>query len=300
MSFEVDYDPTQSRGFKLLQEQANDLRALAANPRRRVPTGFPSIDMICGGPTAGEVATFCGRSYVGKSLIATNIMANNPDRRIIFFSLEMPEAQVLQRLYAHLSGIDSWQVDQMMRRNELPDSINYVFNDYERHVVVDSASLTLSDMAAYIDMYEAWFGDRPEAVIIDYLEEVGGGKASAEGWQRTEATASALKAWAKQQRLAVFVLHQANQKTEPWEPITASSGKGGGMTEADLFIGIWRPGLDPDWDDAAKEMAKNDLHMNMLKNRINGREVPFDLKFPIDHDLRLIDRSEARVREAMR
>src|SRR5690606_23877795 len=145
----------------------------------------------------GEVYTIVARSYVGKSLIATNVMANNPYADIVFFSLEMPAHQVLQRLYAHISERSGRDITNMVLTNSLPQDLDTVARQLERQIVVDADGHTLADMSVYLDSYTGWYGKRPDAVIIDYLEGIGGAKASGEVWIRTEATASALKQWAR-------------------------------------------------------------------------------------------------------
>lgn len=260
----------QPRGFRNLTEQLFDLKEFAANPKQRVPTGIPKLDSIIWGPAAGEVVTFIARSGIGKSLLATNIMVNNPDSRLLFFSLEMPAHMCVMRMWAHQADRSHDEVFDLVYANKIPDEAFDLPNALPYHVVVDEPGLTLDDMTVYVEQYADYYGHRPDCVIIDYLEEVGGAKASGEGWTRTEATASALKVWSRKQKLAVYSLHQANMKTEPWEPVLQSSAKGGGFTESDVVVGLWKPGKDPDIGQAARDARKNDLYMNVLKNRITG------------------------------
>lgn len=275
------------RGFHLLHEQVDQLKDFAANPRKRTPTGVPLLDEVIWGPAEGEVATFVARSGVGKSLIATNIMVNNPSSRIIFFSLEMPIHQVLMRMWAHLIDRPHSEIFELVNDNNVPDEAYRVGDELPFHVVVDEPGLTLDDMSVYLMDYEAWFGHRPECVIIDYLEEVAGAKASGEGWTRTEATASALKVWARRERVAVYSLHQANMKTEPWEPPLQSSAKGGGFTESDIVVGLWKPGKDPELGEVARAARRNDFYMNVLKNRVTG-DLADELKFQISPSMRIV------------
>jgi len=173
--------------------------------------------------------------------MATNMMANNPDDRIIFFSLEMPSRQVIQRLYSHVFDVSSQDVQSSITHNALPAQLGELAQRLPQQVVVDRPNLGLSDMSAYLERYDLFFGHRPDLVIMDYLEEIGGAKAGAEGWIRTEATASAVKTWAKDEMVGVFLLHQASQKTEPWEPVGSSSAKGGGFAQP-----VSEPVLTPD------------------------------------------------------
>lgn len=261
------------RGFKTLTEQLFDLKDLAANPRQRTPTGIQALDDVIWGPAQGEVCTFIARSGIGKSLVATNILVNNPDARIIFFSLEMPAHMCIMRMWAHQSDRSHNEIFELVYSNKIPDEVFDLNAALPWAVVVDEPGLTLDDMSVYLDRYADHFGERPDIAIIDYLEEVGGAKASGEGWTRTEATASALKVWSRREKIGVYSLHQANMKTEPWEPPIQSSAKGGGFTESDIVIGLWKPGKDPELGHTSREALKNDLHMNVLKNRITGKLV---------------------------
>ena len=275
------------RGFKTIDEQVGDLRDLAANPKQRIPTGLGKLDELILGPAQGEVFTVVARSGVGKSLVATNIMVNNTDADIIFFSLEMPAHQCIQRIYSHLSDISGREIADLMFKNRLPGDIEHKVERLKRQVVVDADGLTLGDMAVYMDNYQGWFGKRPDLIIVDYLEEVGGAKQSGEGWTRTEATASAMKSFSKREKVGIISLHQANQKTEEWEPPLPSSAKGGGYTESDVVLGLWRPGRDPELGDVESRQREPDLHINVLKNRVTGRTLK-EMRFVISPSMRII------------
>lgn len=279
--------PQQKRGFPLLGEQVEDLYEFAANPKQRVGFGLKELDNLVLGPAPGEVFTFVARSFVGKSLVATNVMANNPDEPILFFSLEMVAHQVLPRLYSHVFNTPSHDVGLSIRHNDLPSQFGELSVRLPKQVVVDKSNLTLESMTVYTDKFTTYYGEKPRLVIIDYLEEVGGAKSSGEGWTRTEATASAVKAWARDHGVGVLLLHQASQKTEPWEPVSSSSAKGGGYTEADVVIGGWRPGRNPDLNDTAAWQMRNHFYMNVLKNRVTG-DLKGELRYTIDPAMKLV------------
>lgn len=279
--------PAQKRGFPLLGEQVTDLYEFAANPKQRVPFGLKELDDIVLGPAAGEVFTLVARSFVGKSLMATNMMANNPDVPILFFSLEMVSHQVLPRLYSHVFNAPSHDVGLSIRRNNLPSQFGELSVRLPKQVVVDKSNLSLDSMTSYLERFTAYYEEKPRLVIIDYLEEVGGAKGSGEGWTRTEATASAVKAWTRDHGVGVLMLHQASQKTEPWEPVSSSSAKGGGYTEADVVLGAWRPGRNPDLSDGPAWQMRNHFYMNVLKNRVTG-DLKGELRFTIDPAMRLV------------
>jgi replicative DNA helicase len=275
------------KGIRSLTTQVKDWRKEVGNPKRRVPLGWPALDDLVRGPAGGEVFTLIARSHVGKSLFATNVMANNSKAPIIFFSLEMPEAQVLQRIAAHLFNVPAKEIEEHEYRRELPDFVDELPNRIPKQVIVDQSSLSLNDMSVYVDDYNTWFGERPSMVIIDYLEEIGGGQASGEGWVRAEATASAVKAWAKDEKLGVVLLHQTNRITKNFEAPNEDSAKGSGYTQADVVLGMWRPGWDPDLDIGTRKERENYIGINVIKNRVRGIKHE-GLGFRLDPALRIV------------
>lgn len=276
------------RGFYTIGEQVDGLKRYSANPQQRVRTGLcTEIDMLCEGPAPGEVFTFLGRSYSGKSIVAQNVMANNVDKGIIFFSLEMFYLIAVERLFSIWSGFDNNEVSRRTRDGDLPELLDTMPEEFERHVIMDRAAMTPGDMAAIIDKYEDHFEVRPDAIIVDYLELVSGAKTSGEGWLATEGSAQSMKDFAKQQAMPVFLIHQTNQQGNPWEPPTMTSARGGGFTEADFVIGMWRPHLDPELGGLERDAIRDQVHMTILKNRPFGRHNEYPIKLRLRGDLRL-------------
>lgn len=282
--------------FPLMSDLIGDLRNFSANPQQRYPWGIPSLDVITEGPAPGEVFTIMGRSFSGKSIVATNIMANNQDKGSMFFSLEMPARQAVQRLYATWSGVDHQVVQSQVRANSLPHVLDTMGEDMVKHVIIDRPALTLGDMSVFCQRYEDMFGERPPVVIIDYLELIAGGKASGDGWQKTEAIAGALKDWAKEEEMPVFVLHQTNRNEKEWDPPTADSARGAGFTESDVMVGMWNPWRDPNLGQAERASIQGQVWMNVLKNRVTGRTTANPIRLNLREDLKLVDLSALDAR----
>lgn len=276
--------------FKTIDEQVEDLRSFSANPRQRIRTGLESIDVVCEGPAAGEVFMILGRSFSGKSLAGLNVLANNPSVPMLFFSLEMPARQCIQRLFSMWSRTEHQDVVRMTNEGSLPKILDELGEAYPSHIIVDKSGLTYGDMSIYLEQFDEYIGERPAAVVIDYLELVGGGINASEGYTRTESLAKALKDWAKDEEVAVFILHQTNRSEPEWEPPHADSARGAGYTESDAVIGLWRPWLNPKLGDHEREMMRDEVWFNVIKNRITGRVTGAKgLKFSLRGDLKLRD-----------
>lgn len=283
----------QTIDWKTMKDAVGDLRAFSANPQQRVRTGFDSIDYYIEGPAAGEVCTFIGRSYTGKSLVATQIMANHAGSGSIFFSLEMPRRQALARLFSQWADIPAERVRNMIAVNELDPRIDDMAKEMEKHVIIDQSGMKVADMIVAVEQYQEYFGEKPLFLQIDYLERIGGIKSEAGGWAATEAAADQVKDLAKACDLPVFLYHQTNRSEPEHEPPTEKSARGGGYTEADFVIGMWAPGRDPKMQPWKREELQNIIRMNVLKNRHSGQQnQPWKpLEFERLKSLRLVDRT---------
>ena len=270
-----------------LEEQIGNLREFSQNPQQRIRTGLHDIDNLCGGPAPGEVFMVVGRSFTGKSLVGQNIIWNNRQLPSIFFSLEMPYIQAVQRLYAMWADVSHRDVQDMTEKGSLPHHVDLMVDDFPMHRIVDSGGLNLDMMADYNTMFEEYYGQRPAFVVIDYLELIGGAKKSGEGWKATEVQATGLKDWAKDQNLPVFVLHQTNKEERPWRPPTENSPRGAGYTEADFVVGMWQPWRDPDLNAVQGMVLRNQVWFNVLKNRAYGEMSHHPLRFLVKSSLRL-------------
>ena len=277
------------REFKVLSEQVEELREYSRNPKQRVRTGIPTLDTLTRGPAPGEVYTILGRSYSGKSLVAQNIMAANADKGSVFFSLEMYHLQAVQRLFSIWSGFESSEVARYTERGELPPLLDVMADELGEQIIVDKPALSTWDMGRVLGQYEAEFGQRPDFVLIDYLELVAGAKNTGEGWLQTESQAQQIKDFAKAESVPVFLIHQTNKSEPEWEPPTMGSARGGGYTESDFVVGLWRPYLDPKLSYLEAESIRGEIDFTVLKNRPFGAHNSRPIRCQIDASLRITE-----------
>lgn len=233
----------------------------------RVPTGFPTIDRLVKGPAPGELFTIVGRSFTGKSIVGTNIIYRNPLVPSILFSLEMDIVQSLIRLYAMWSGMNQEILQDMVDAGGLPDELYGLAEAFPRHVIVDTPGLSVDGMADKYAAYRSMFNIQPSFCVIDYLELVGKAKISGEGYQATESQITQIKDWARTEKTRVFLIHQANKSEHVYEPPTEDSPRGGGFTESDFMVGIWKPAKNPDLGAGERRWLEDKLGMNIIKNR---------------------------------
>lgn len=233
----------------------------------RVPTGLPAIDKLIGGPAPGELLTIVGRSFTGKSIVGQSIIYNNPKVPSIFFSLEMPAVQAIIRMYAMWKNIPQTDLQILIEKGGLPDELYGLAEAYPRHIIVDTPGLSVDGMADKYAAYRQLFNLQPQFCVVDYLELVGKAKISGEGYQATESQITQIRDWARTENTRVFLIHQANKSEHIWERPTEDSPRGGGYTESDFMIGVWRPGKDPELDPGERRWLEDKVGLNIIKNR---------------------------------
>lgn len=250
-----------------LYQQTKELFEFAESDVKRIGTGIHQIDKVIRGIVPGEVCTVLGSSFSGKSIFGQNIIYNNREYPSIFFSLEMPASQALIRLYAMWSGENAVNVQQNIENGNPPADMWSMLEEFRYHRIVDEPSLSTQDMSLHVEEYVDDFGRRPEFVVVDYMELVGGTAVNAEGVQGVDAQATMLKDWAKHENMRVFVLHQTNRSQPEWEPPHKNSARYGGYTQADYVIGLWRPHKEPGLDYFQALALNSMISANVIKNR---------------------------------
>lgn len=279
-------------GVPLMADLIKDLRKYASVPRKRIPTGITSLDLFIKGPSSGEVCVILGRSYTGKSMMLHNIIVNNPDHPCLFFSMEMSSNQAVERMLAAWSGLDHNEVLRQIEENQLGSELEAMADALDAVTIVDRNGLGFGDFSMYVAAYYDTFGFRPDYVLFDYMELI---RSDGEGGSgRVEEVARDMKAWAKTEKMPVYVVHQANMKEEPWEPPTQNSARYAGFTEADLLVGVWVPGMNPDPEElpfAQRQALEGVFRFNVLKNRVNGQHPRGAIEARLDSSLRFRDLS---------
>jgi replicative DNA helicase len=93
-------------------EQAEDLNS-DPNALRGIATGFSDVDKILGGLQKSDLIILAARPSVGKTAFSMDIarhVATVEQKRVGFFSLEMSNSQLMDRLIAMEVGVGLWNL----------------------------------------------------------------------------------------------------------------------------------------------------------------------------------------------
>ena len=237
----------------------------------RVLTGFPILDNITGGLRLGSVSVLGAFPSAGKTAFAMNLArdAMAHQQRVLFFSLEMTEQQLYERLCANAcevlySAISNHRIGSVDRQR---------VRDYVQAVSA-SKKLYLFDSVFYVErMASAIVRLQPQLVVVDYLQKARTRERISNNAERLEFLVDEFKRLAMQNHCHILLLSQhsreANRERASLFTLKGSSGIEAG---GDYILLLDRPSVY----DRQQPPAKAEL--KLVKHKY-GQLVDIDLFF---------------------
>jgi replicative DNA helicase len=242
-----------------------------------VPTGFTDLDKMLGGLQPSDLLITAGRPGTGKTalmLTLANHAALVHKKRVAIFSLEMSNEQLVQRLIAQQTGIDS----QRLRSGKLTDEDWPVFNHAievlgdTRIYLDDTPGLTPLQLRTKCRRLHMEFGI--DLIILDYLQLMSSETRNDNRVQEVSYISRSLKQLAREINvplMAAAQLSRAVEQRSDKEPQLSDLRESGSLEQdADIVMFIYRDEKDP-------TMA-NVTHLKIAKHR-NGPVGQIDLIF---------------------
>ena len=234
------------KGDSILRERQR--RFLAGEPivNPGLETGFRDLDKMVGGLKGGNLVIITARTGVGKTSLALN-MATNMTRAgnpIYFFSMEMSEAEVLERINTSVSGVPVKKLrDGTLTIEEREKIFSIVAKTTNgKFILSDRTGIKLSEIISRC--IRAKEQHNISAVFIDYLQLLYGDDKFALRQLELSDITRRLKILAKKLGIPVICLAQLNRKAEerPGHRPELSDLRESGSIEqdADLVFGILR------------------------------------------------------------
>lgn len=213
---EEDYIPIRDIALAALEKIHEASRT--KNPVTGIPTGFIDLDRQTAGLHPSDLVLIAARPSMGKTAFALNVAANaafRSDMCVAIFSLEMSREQLVSRLFAMESRVDS----NSIRTGNLSDDdwerliegVDIVGNS--KLIIDDTPGISVSELRTKCRKYKLEFGLK--MVMIDYLQLMSGSSRRVESRQQeiTEISRS-LKAIARELEVPVIALSQLNRSAE--------------------------------------------------------------------------------------
>ena len=254
------------RYVRPLADAAEGLIEYLQNPEGRFTFGLPAIDVMLRGVGRGELCIVTGRAHSGKTMLVLQAVANNPDKRVLFFTLDEAAELVLTKLVAITQNINGETLEKQIKAND-PTTLALVRQtagqQFKNLVVIDEP-LNLTQMAEAVVEAETWWGARCDAVIIDFLELLPG----EQDVSGVDGKSKALKVWTKNVDVPVLCLHQSNRSGgNRGKVVGMDSMKYAGDAEATQVIGVSRRRDDTDLNADELAVVADQITVNVDKNK---------------------------------
>ena len=199
-----------------LENAEAGLGAVAAQARA-VTTGFMDLDTLLGGLKRGDLVIVAARPSLGKTSLVLNFARNAAARQsgtVAFFSIEMAAEQLVQRLLAMESGVDSTRLafGQHSDRDErrISQALG-VLSDLSVYFD-DSAMLTVAEMRAKARRLQMERG--LDLVLVDYLQLMHSGTRNENRVQEVSYISRSLKQLARDLDVPVIACSQLSRAAE--------------------------------------------------------------------------------------
>jgi len=213
-----------------------------------IPTGFIDLDYKLSGLQRSDLILIAARPSMGKTAFVLNIaqhVAFRQNLAVAIFSLEMSKEQLVTRLMASESMVDS----QQMRTGDLRDS------DWEKllegaalignsKLIIDDTATTLAEIRSKCRKYKQTYGI--ELVVIDYLQLMSGSESRRNESRQQEISeiSRALKVLARELDVPIIALSQLSRAVEARQdhkPMLSDLRESGAIEQdADVVMFLYR------------------------------------------------------------
>ena len=247
-----------------------------------------------GGIAEGEVLYVIGRAKVAKSVIAQNVLRHfslyNRDKGAIFFSLEMPPAQLGERTLMIETNMDKHDIKALTEDTKLE-----IKKRHENIFYVTRATLTLGEIHKVINQFKCRADIK--LVVIDFLSRIQ--TDITEEYDFLRKATKTIKDMAKELGISIIVIAQTGREGggSGYTPLTLRSGRGSGTIEedADFILGVYRPELNPLLKEAERLKVRDTVKLQILGSRRTDVIPDIELSFN-KRSLRVTEMYKAEVK----
>ena len=266
----------------VLSEYYDRIDDLAKRPEEffGVPTGFIDLDKMLSGLQPSDLLIIAGRPGQGKTGFLLSVAKNaalTHKKHVAIFSLEMSNEQVVQRLIAQETGIDSQRLRTgKLLENEWPLFTHSIEVFSDTHVYLDDTpAITPLQLRTKCRRLHMEFG--LDLVIIDYLQLMGGDTRTDNRVQEVSYISRNLKVLARELNVPVLAAAQLSRAVEQRSdkrPVLSDLRESGSLEQdADIVMFIYRP------DQYEKDTVKQNVAEIIVSKHRNGPVGSVELVF---------------------
>jgi replicative DNA helicase len=213
-----------------------------------VPTGFIDIDRMLGGLQPSDLLIIAGRPGMGKTgfiLSAVKNAALTHKKHVAIFSLEMSNEQLVQRIIAQETGIDSTR----LRSGRLDPDEWLLFTQAievltDTHIFLDDTP-ALTPLQLRTKCRRLHLEYKLDLIVVDYLQLMGGDMRTNNRVQEVSDISRNMKILARELNVPVLAAAQLSRAVEQRSdkrPVLSDLRESGSLEQdADIVMFIYRP-----------------------------------------------------------
>ena len=212
-----------------------------------LPTGFRDLDRMTSGLQPSDLILVAARPSMGKTAFTLNIAQNvgvRQHKTVAFFSLEMSQEQLVQRLLCQIAHIDSQKLrtGQLNSDEEWTRLTNACDKLYESPIYIDDTpGISVAEMRSKARRLKSEHG--LDLIIVDYLQLMQGRNAESRQQEISEISRS-LKALARELKVPLIALSQLSRSVESRQdkrPMLSDLRESGALEQdADIVSFLYR------------------------------------------------------------
>lgn len=205
-----------------LQEAWERFEHLTENPqdKRGVPSGFTALDNVLAGFQKSDLIILAARPSMGKTTFALDLARNAAllhGASVGIFSLEMSDQQLVDRMLAAESGVDSWKLRTGRLTNDSEyEALQQAMTKLSKAPIhiIDEAAMNIVKMRSAARRLKNEYG--LDMLIVDYLQLMSPtmSKGSDSMVQQVTEISRSLKILAKELNIPVIALSQLSRAVE--------------------------------------------------------------------------------------
>lgn len=222
---------------------------------RGIRTGYRDLDNMTAGLQRSDLVILAARPAMGKTTLVTNLaynVATIAKLPVLFFSLEMSKEQLIDRMLADASGVDSWNIRTGNLSDEDFSKISEAMGEMAEAPIYIDDTPGLSVLEMRTKARRAAHEQPLGLIVVDYLQLMqASGSYAGNRVQEVSEISRGLKLIARELNVPLIALSQLSRSVEsrtPPIPQLADLRESGSIEQdADIVSFIYRPGYyEPD------------------------------------------------------
>lgn len=291
----VDSSESSFEDLKTLSDQAikNMEKRATSKDINGISTGFPYLDKLTNGFQRGDLVILAARPSMGKTAFALNLATKISKKNYVaFFSYEMPNLQLVDRIFASDANIDGNKIKEPKNLTNEEWQKIYISKDRIKKLNLffnDETNSKINDLIWKSRQLKK--EKKLDVIIIDYLQLINTSDLNNNNRQLEVSYISRqLKLLATDLKITVIALSQLSRRVEQREdkmPVMSDLRESGSIEQdADIVSFLYREeyykkNKDSEDEHDAKYVSANDfqkIELIIAKNR-NGAIGTVDFWF---------------------